>query len=70
MTTNGIKPGDILHCEVRGYEFYARAISKVTELGVRKGIEIEPLKPNHNLITRFVTARQIVGHYGKRAGSR
>lgn len=72
MQTGSIRPGDILHCDVRGYLFYARAKTSVTEQvgGGRRGIEIEPLKENQHLVAAFVTARQIVGHYAKRKGSR
>ena len=70
MQTGSIKAGDILHLEVRGYPFFARATSRAMKLGTRRGIAIEPLKDNQNIITQFVTARQIVGHYSKRKGSR
>lgn len=70
MTTGSMKPGDILECEVRGYTFFARAVTGAVERNGRRGIEIEPLKPGQHLITQFVTARQVVGHYAKRKGSK
>ena len=62
MRTQGVKPGDIVECDVRGQTFFAR----VVELG--DAISIEPL--SRQITYRQVTARQIVGHYRKAKGSR
>jgi hypothetical protein len=57
MTTQGIKPGDIVKCDIRGQLFYAMVITKGDTL------EVEPL--DRRITFRNVTARQVVGHYRK-----
>lgn len=70
MQIAGIKGGDILHLEVRGGQFHAIAKGGVEDWNGRRGIQLLPLGENHRLYTQFVTARQVIGHYSKRKGSR
>jgi len=62
MKTTGIKDGDIVQCDVRGDQFFGVVSQRHDrQIGV------------HALCRRtfrLVTARQIVGHYRKRKGSR
>jgi DNA-binding CsgD family transcriptional regulator len=46
MYMGGIKPGDLLECDVRGQTFYARAVTKPVNQGNRRVIELEPLHSN------------------------
>jgi hypothetical protein len=62
MTTQSIKPGDIVKCDIRGQVFYAHVVSKGDRL------DIEPL--DKRVTFRNVTARQVVGHYRKAKGSK
>lgn len=63
MRTQGIKPGDIVICDVRGQRFYAEVTEKKDG-----GFQIEGLGAQF-LPAYSVKARQIVGHYAKRKGS-
>jgi hypothetical protein len=64
MTLGGIHPGDIVQADVKGRIFYA-----TVETGPLGGaITVRP--HDRNVTWRNLTARQIVGHYRKRAGSR
>lgn len=62
MRTKLIRPGDLVECDVRGQRFFAR----VEE--VDKVVRIAPL--SRQITYRSVSARQIIGHYRKAAGSR
>lgn len=82
MQTTGIKPGDIVEIEVRGQHSFARVCEPMHPTREHPAFAndkrklgniflIEPLRPGISLLTtRQVTARQIVGHYKKRKGSR
>lgn len=63
MRTQGIKPGDIVQCDVRGQRFYA----SVTEL-TDDGVQLEKLTSQF-LPAYVVKPRQVIGHYSKRKGS-
>lgn len=64
MRTQGIKAGDIVRCDVRGQLFYASV------LGNDDGtLSLSPLTGTF-LPTYNVKARQVVGHYSKRKGSK
>lgn len=66
MTLAGIRPGDVVECDVRGDRFFgivrdtttAKQERSVRPIGVREAFP------------RLVTARQIVGHYRKSRRSR
>lgn len=62
MRTQTIKAGDLVECDVRGQTFFARVVDRDEKL------VIEPL--SQQITFRHVTARQVVGHYRKAAGSR
>jgi len=62
VTTQGIKPGDIVKCDLRGQMFYAVVVTKGEQL------EIEPI--DRRITYRHVTARQVVAHYRKAKGSK
>jgi hypothetical protein len=81
MQTTGVKPGDIIEIEVRGQYSFARICDPMhptkehpafakDKRNLNSIFLIEPLRPGIALTTRQVTARQIVGHYKKRKGSR
>lgn len=61
MVTGGIKPGDLVKCDVKGRVFYAEVTAKGDT------VEVMPVSPG--ITYRSVTARQIVGHYRKAKGS-
>jgi hypothetical protein len=63
MRTQGIKPGDIVHCDVRGQKFYAVIKEKTDD-----GFGLDKLTSQF-LPAYVVKPRQIVGHYSKRKGS-
>lgn len=73
MRTSGIKEGDIVKCDVRGWRFMALVVSNGLEfnpIARRKAVEIKPVVPQQTAPpTRFVTARQIVGHWKKQRTS-
>ena len=60
MNITGIKSGDIVHCDVRGYRFYAL----VTDSSTRGSLRIESLS-RLAVPTFQVKARQVVGHWRK-----
>lgn len=64
MRLTGIKVDDIVHADVRGQRFYAR-VEQVDE----GAIQIASLNGKALGYSRL-TARQVVGHYRKAAGSR
>jgi len=56
MQLQGVRPGDIVFCDVKGRRFYA-------EVQEKEGRELRIL-PLHSNITYFhVSARQVVRHY-------
>ena len=63
MTLGGLRPGDIVECDVRGDQFFGRVDHRNG-----KGVVVDPLSCGRSLIT--VTARQVVGRYRKASGSR
>jgi hypothetical protein len=64
-----VKEGDIVRCDVRGDRFYALAQSEVEHDGTRRGIQVDSLT-GRPIPARFVTARQVVGHWRKSKASR
>lgn len=67
MEASGIRAGDIIKCDVRGYEFLAlvsKAVHHNRTLDKRV-IEIEPVTPKAYVPTTFVTPRQITDHWRK-----
>lgn len=67
MRTTGIRPGDIVRCDVRGQRFYAHVGQAAHDDYGRGGIWLDPL-PGLHVPARRVTARQIIEHYAKRKG--
>ena len=61
MVTQGIKPGDLVKCDVRGQVFYAEVTGK------DDAVEILPV--SRTITYRTVKPRQIIGHYRKAKGS-
>jgi hypothetical protein len=59
MTLNGIRPDDIVHCDVRGERFYAT----VTDPPHRGEVAVATMCRER---ARIVTARQVIGHWRKR----
>lgn len=73
MKTAGIRPDDIVRCDVRGQHFYARVVEKHSALGGSfraNKTEVEPLLDTNRIPTSYVTSRQIIEHYSKRKGTR
>jgi hypothetical protein len=64
MKTQSIRPGDIVHSDVRGQTFFARVVDRDDD----KNLLVEPL--DSRITYRVLTARQVVGHYRKAKGSR
>lgn len=63
MRTQGIKAGDIVHCDVRGQRFYATVSERTDE-----GLQLDKL--NSQFLPAYVVKpRQVIGHYSKRKGS-
>jgi hypothetical protein len=72
MKTAGIRPDDIVRCDVRGQRFYAK-VNRQSDpadrmAGKAKGFWLDSLDGLRPLSYRFVTARQIIEHYSKRKG--
>lgn len=58
MTLQGIKPGDIVECDVRGHQFYAVVEEKIT-----RALKIKPITAN---VTYFeVKSTEVKSHYRK-----
>lgn len=64
MNVSGIRPGDIIECDVRGARFHAL----VDVRPVERGVAIRPLA--RNVTWREVTARQVVAHWRRSKQSR
>lgn len=64
MRLNTIRVDDIVHADVRGQRFYAR-VEQLDD----GAIQVASLNGKALGYTRL-TARQVVGHYRKAAGSR
>lgn len=62
MVTQGIKPGDLVKCDVRGQVFYAEVTGK------GEAVEIMPV--TKTITFRTVKPRQIIGHYRRAKGSK
>jgi hypothetical protein len=60
MNITGIKSGDIVQCDVRGYRFFAL----VTDSSTRGSLRIEGLS-RLAIPTLEVKARQVIGHWRK-----
>ena len=63
MRTQNIKPGDIVHCDVRGQRFYAAVFERTDD-----GLQLDKLTSQF-LPAYVVKPRQVIGHYSKRKGS-
>lgn len=61
MQITGIKPDDIVRCDVRGYKFFALVTKPHTDKHRGRGLKIRPLVPSKSLIAEFVTSRQVIG---------
>lgn len=71
MKTSGIKPDDIVRCDVRGMRFYAK-VNRASDdadraAGRSRGFWLDKIN-GRALPYSFVTARQIIEHYSKRKG--
>jgi len=68
----GVRTDDIVECDVRGQRFFARVEQPVhkDESWGKRVVTVAPLNGSRSIPTRWATARQIVGHYSKRKGSR
>lgn len=64
MTLSGIRPGDVVRCDVRGVTFHA--IVEVEP--VDGGLSVRPIE--RGVSYRRVTARQVVAHWRRSARSR
>lgn len=68
MNLRRIRPGDIVRCDVRGMQFYARVESEAHEVRHRgRCLDVEALD-RRNIPARTVSARQVIEHYSKRKG--
>lgn len=65
MNVRRIRASDIVRCDVRGQQFFARVVEKPAP---REKVQVEPLLPTMHTPTQFVTSRQIIEHYSKRKG--
>jgi len=63
----GIKKDDVIRIDVRGQRSFALVSKEAHNDPVRKirGLTIRPMVPGRGLITSFVTAYQVVGHWRK-----
>lgn len=66
MKTAGIRPDDIVRCDVRGQRFYAKVNRRTDAVDRTKGFWLDSLDGGRPLPYRLVTARQIIEHYSKR----
>lgn len=70
MDKRSIRAGDLVRCDVRGGRFWAMVSAPLRNLPDAGGerITIEPLFGS--IPSKWVTSRQVVGHWGKRSGSK
>lgn len=71
MNSTGIKAGDLVRCDVRGGRFWARVSAPMREVeGLGKRITLEALLGHReHLPAKWVTSRQVIGHWRERRGS-
>lgn len=71
MTLGNIKAGDIVHVDKKGRRFYAKVTDTKMPVGAAliKQARFIQIMPCCNESYRTATAREIVGHYRKAAGS-
>ena len=62
MNTSGVKPGDLVECDIRGQRF----IAKVTEKN-RGGLSLDPVVPSVSY--RSAKPREVIAHYRKSKAS-
>lgn len=63
MTLAGVKPGDVVACDVRGVRFWATVEAEPAEGQL-------PIRPHSRHVTyRTVKARQVIGIWSRRAHS-
>lgn len=65
MTLAGIKEGDVVQADVRGDRFYAVVSEKD-----RGELLVHPIPGNGRSGVRLLTARQVIAHWRRAAGSR
>lgn len=63
MKLHGIKPGDLVLCDVRGSRFHARVGCRPVD----GGLTVQPIE--RHITTRTVTARQVLAHWRRSARS-
>ena len=61
MNLAGVRPRDIVECDVRGRRFYATVEAKRTTPGTPARLQVRPITPGINYFE--VPARQVVGHW-------
>lgn len=64
MTTQSIKVGDVVECDVRGDRFFGTVAERD-----RRELTVRPIGVRERY-PRIVTARQVVGHYRRSKSSR
>lgn len=62
MNTSGIKPGDLVECDIRGQRF----VAKVTEKK-QGSLLLDPVVPSVSY--RSVKPREVIAHYRKSKAS-
>lgn len=65
MRLTGIRPGDVVEVDKRGFRFFARVTGSPNGT-----VPVEPLHAKGGNSYRSATSREVVGHYSRRAGSR
>lgn len=66
----GIKADDIVRCDVRGQRFWALVTRPSHEDPVRgRGLTIRALNIRNELLTEFVTSRQVIGVWRRAKGA-
>lgn len=72
MRTGGIRRGDIVHLDIRGWRTFAEVVKPVHKDNGRRVLEVKPLEVGLgtplSLPSRRPTPRQVIGHYAKRKG--
>lgn len=64
MDTSTVREGDIIRCDVRGDKFYASVRSPVSyNPDLRKRVLTVTSLTGRPIPTRFITPRQVIGHW-------
>ena len=61
MNLGGVRPRDIVECDVRGRRFYAIVRDKHATPGSPTRLTVKPITPGINYFE--VPARQVIGHW-------